>query len=73
MTNNEATDKIDVACAELAEHFDAVQICVSWMEDGVTKMAYRGRGNWYARQGMCHAIISTDKAKDIAHELKEII
>jgi hypothetical protein len=35
----------------LGEHFDNVQLFVSFMAEGTTKMIQDGRGNLFARQG----------------------
>lgn len=63
MTNAEAEELIQRTAAQLGEHFDAVQIMVSWNQDCTTAAAYRGVGNWYARQGMAHEFINTDQAQ----------
>lgn len=51
---------------ELAEHFDAVQILVTWDEDGITKAKHCGRGNWWARMGLARNFIERDNAEDAA-------
>jgi hypothetical protein len=57
--------------AELGEHFDAVQILVSWNEEGNSELLTFGCGNWYARQGMAHDFITRDQAQTQAAELAE--
>ncbi len=47
---------IDAHCNQLAEHFDSVQIFVTrHEEDGGTRFASRGTGNWFAREGQVRA------------------
>lgn len=41
----------------------AVQVQVSWMEDGFTKGISQGDGNWYARVGMAREFIEKDQAE----------
>jgi len=66
---------LDKAALALGEHFDNVQIMVTWMEGGITKSCCRGVGNWHARQGIAHEFINMDiaqeNARQIASELKE--
>lgn len=60
------------SCVErLGEQFEAVQILVSWNEDGLSKMRKMGAGNWYARQGMAHEFINSDIAQENAHQIAE--
>lgn len=54
---------------ELFEHADAVQIMVTWNEEGKTHRVFTGCGNWYARQGMAHELIECDKAQTNAAEI----
>jgi hypothetical protein len=71
MTREEAEKLIQTTAQNLAEHFDAVQILVSWTEEGATFHTKRGCGNWYARQGMCHAFVQEDIANDNARIMAE--
>lgn len=75
MTNKEAEKILEEAASKLGEHFDSVQIMISWNDNGYTMCCKRGVGNWYARQGMAHEFINEDVAKEnalhIANELKE--
>jgi hypothetical protein len=77
MSDDECEKLVDSALQRLAEHFDAVQILVSWKPDGSgnTKDLFQGSGNWYARQGMAHEFIRLDeaqvKARAIGHALKD--
>lgn len=71
MTDTEIESYVERLAAELGEHFEAVQIMVSWTENGKTKCKLRGSGNWYARQGMAHQLIQDDIANDTASCLAE--
>lgn len=66
MTKAERERLVDDTAARLSEHFDAVEILVSWLDEkGVTLCTKRGRGLWHARKGMCEEFIETSKADDI--------
>jgi len=54
---------------ELSEHFDCVQVMLSFCEEGGTTLKQFGRGNWYARQGMAHEFINSDIAIDNANQI----
>lgn len=69
MDTTEAEKIVQKAAESLGEHFDAVQIMVSWNEEGMTKMFKSGCGNWYARQGMAHEFINADVAQDAAIQI----
>lgn len=72
MTNSEATAIVDQAIHLLREHFDDVQVLVTWTaEDGHTKDLFCGSGNWYARQGMAHEFLECDKAEVQSNTLIE--
>lgn len=71
MTGDEAEKMLDLAASKLHEHFDAVQIMVSWNEDGFTKCTKRGCGNWYARQGMAKEFMDQDQAQTTAWYIGE--
>lgn len=73
MTAREAEVLIDELAAKVGEHFDAVQILVSWTDEGSTYCSKRGRGNWYARMGMCHEFIKKNEADDAACLIAEKI
>jgi hypothetical protein len=62
---------VDAAVAALGEHFDCVQILVSWNQESNTHDIFRGCGNWYARQGMANTFIQRDQAQDAAVEIAE--
>lgn len=69
MTHEESAALLKRAAAELGEHYDAVQILVSWNEQGITSCGSYGTGNWYARQGMAHEFIQKDIAQENAAQL----
>jgi hypothetical protein len=73
VSDEDIISRIDNAVSLLREHFDAVQILVSWRDADSrgTKNCYRGLGNWYARQGMAHEFIEQDKAQEHAHQISE--
>lgn len=62
-------DELKVVAQTLGEHFDAVQILVSFTEDGATHIWKPGCGNWFARQGMVHEFINTDIASENAKRI----
>ncbi len=66
---------LDAKLAELMEHFESVQIMVSWPDEKSrgTRSAYRGQGNWFARQGMAHDFIAMDQAETAAREVGRVI
>lgn len=57
----------------LGEHFDHVQIMVSWCEQGACYSDYYGAGNWYARQGLAHEFIQKDIAQENARQLAGVM
>lgn len=70
MSNDEVIQKaLDI----LGEHFDHVQILVTWNEDALSKFWHRGSGSWYARQGMAHEFINSDIAQDAARQIAAAI
>lgn len=73
MTGDEVNEMLDEIAAKLGEHFDAVQLMVTWNEEGITYAAKRGSGNWYARQGLAHEFINADIAVENARQLAEIM
>lgn len=64
MDKEEAEPLLAKALAILAEHFDAVQILVTWNEDGESKDMASGSGNWYARLGLARAMLLRDKLEE---------
>jgi hypothetical protein len=66
--------KINETLRELNEHFEAVQILATWVDDdGMTCRASLGVGNWYARQGLAREFLEMDAAATTAHELAKVI
>ncbi len=56
--------------AELAEHYDAVQIVATWLaSDNLTRSHKCGSGNWYARTGLCREFINENLADDQAEAI----
>lgn len=51
--DSDVEEVVNRACAQLAEHFDSVQIFVTRHrgEDSITQNMEVGRGNFYARLG----------------------
>jgi hypothetical protein len=47
----EALGLLKKHAAQLAEHFDTVQIFVTHQEGEITTSAIEGAGNWFARYG----------------------
>lgn len=72
MTHEEVQHLVETTVAQLGEHLDAVQLCVSWpAEGGGTHSLYRGAGNWFARRGMAQDFIERDQAQTTAHEVAQ--
>ena len=71
MTPEEAEEFITKAVDLLGDHFEAVQVMVSWNEQGETRCLKRGGGNWYARQGMAHEFINEDAAQETAYQISK--
>lgn len=69
MIPSEADDMLDIEARKLAEHFDSVQILVTWTENNLTYCGKVGAGDWYARQGAAHEFINQDAAQDQAREI----
>lgn len=73
MTISEIEELLNRHAAELAEHFEAVEIMVSRTEFGKTTGVWRGRGNTFARMGLAEEYIRANKdyeqAKEIASHL----
>jgi len=71
MSDKEKIEIVDRAVNQLGEHFEAVQILVSFMSEGNTQMIQRGAGNWYARRGMAHTMIMKDAADENAETIAD--
>lgn len=69
----ELTAIVDAKVSSLMEHFDSVQILVSYITPKGTHIITRGGGNWYARQGMAHEFIASDRAATEAQELARVL
>lgn len=54
---------VDLAANQLGEHFEAVQILVSWTEEGYTHSYSHGAGNLYARHGLAQEFRDFDRAR----------
>ena len=70
MNAEEAEEMCERIAEQLGEHFDAVQILVSWNEDGFSLCTKKGSGNWYARIGMAREFLVCDQAQTNANEMK---
>jgi hypothetical protein len=59
---------------KLGEHFDAFQFLGSFVDDGgdTGNVAF-GKGNWYARVGMAHEFLETDRSTIQAKELSSAL
>ena len=66
LTHEQARKMIEEAAVRLAEHFEAVEIHVSWMDQGTTKCQHSGVGNWYARIQMAREFVEADHAEEQA-------
>lgn len=73
MNGDEAKKMLDAMASRLGEHFEAVQIMVTWQENGQTFGLKRGVGNWYARVALAQEMITVDMSCDMAHELSKVI
>jgi hypothetical protein len=71
MTNDEIKALVDHHAEQLGEQFDAVQILVTWNENGLTRDLFRGRGNVHARLHMAQDYITRDNAQQLAIEIQE--
>ena len=73
MKEQESHEMLSRIAAQLHEHFEAVQILVSWNEDGECKCHKEGAGNWYARIGMAREMLVWDEAHINAQELANVL
>ena len=73
MTAEEAEKLCEEFAAKLGEHFEAVQILVTWSEDGLSMCTKRGTGNWYARMGMAREFLICDQAQTNADEIGRVL
>ncbi len=71
MKTQDAQKMIEAIASQLSEHFDAVQIMISFpcdagdMSGTATQGLSAGRGNWYARQGMANEFVQRERAREI--------
>lgn len=72
-SETDAEKLLETVAAQLGEHFDAVQIMVSYNREAQTFCVKRGCGNWYARQGMAHEFINANQAEEQARQIAEVI
>ena len=73
MNEASARQMLDQMASKLGEHFEAVQIMVTWQENGQTFGLKRGVGNWYARIAMAQEMVSVDRSCYMASELSLVI
>ena len=73
MNTDELGKYLERVAADLGEHFEAVQILVSFNAEGRTNCLKRGVGNWYARQGMAHEFIEQATAQEHAAQLSDAL
>lgn len=72
MTTDEIRALLDKHNNILSEHFDCVQIMVSWLNpNNETESMTRGSGNWYARQGLAREFINKSQADNIGESVAE--
>lgn len=72
MNDNQHHDLVRKFARDLGEHFDAVQVLVTWNEEGISKDFACGSGNWYARQGLAHEFITKNQSMSIAQEMSNV-
>jgi len=59
------SELVERALAQLFEHAEAVQICVTRTDDeGYTQTYWQGKGNLHARMGMLRSYLSRQVAQD---------
>ena len=69
MTDDDRYVLVNAMARQLGEHFDSVQVLVSWNEEGLTKDVYAGGGNWYARVGMARDFLTRDTGETHADRM----
>lgn len=66
--------RLDEILEELGEHFDCIQILGTYInDDGSTSRVTRGKGNWYARQGVTREFLEMDAAQTTAFEIAKVM
>ncbi len=73
MRDKEANELLASISAKLSEHFDHVQVMVTWNEERETRWGFWGAGNWYARQGLAAYFMEQDKAQEVASQLSSVL
>ena len=69
MTNEEARALVQHVVDSLGEHFEAVQVLVSWPSVAGTYDCFLGSGNFYARTGMAREFMQRDQSLVAAVEM----
>lgn len=76
MTEKERQEILSKATSMLGEHFDAVQIVVSYpagKDNQFTGYSARGCGNWFARLALCREFIASYREREQADQIAERI
>lgn len=72
--NKERVKRANELLDYIMEFCDAAQIICSWVDDnGETQPVILGRGNFYARRGMCEEFVEACKEKPDESDWEEII
>lgn len=63
--------EMNAFCEMLNEKYgcDAIQILVTYMQDGATHCKKLGAGNWYARKAMCGEFVNDAEDVNLAVEI----
>lgn len=64
MSPDAAREMLDNVLCHLSEHFEAIQIHISWPEPAGTRCVHRGAGNFYARLAMAREFTDLNTAED---------
>lgn len=74
MTQEQKTQLVDRAVSMLHEVFPNVHVSISEQNQrGETSFMHRGRGDWFARIGLCRHFLKCDEATEIANKTANII
>lgn len=73
MNREEADELLQRTAAQLHEHFEHVQILVSYNEASECLCLKHGCGNWYARVGMARELLVFDEAHIHANEIAQAL
>lgn len=64
--NNRLYEYLGRTAHQLSEHFDAVQIVASKLDQkGDTVTMVYGSGNWHARVGMCQSFVERNRGNNL--------